>query len=322
MTRGCLFSLAIALAGCGGGSTSAADSGPPATCGAGAHVLVEGDDVVVDLDALPTQAATIDGQPVQAVPFAAIVSDEIVAAWSYDGMLTADETRSLYDWEIAADERPGHVLPPELLAAVWFIPAYGVMSFNDVSHAPSGWVPVAPCRIRALRRFVVQDGDTTATVHLDDLAAQVETITTSQGAEEGVALRAIVDASGLLGSDPPGSRDYVLTPPDVPTGVRFPWSHGHVERLYWGLAARKTLSTDTTGDLEAPGGGATYGGVANAGFSRVKALLSISLEPAPEPGHVATAAGGRQLTDPATCVGCHLENGGVAIPVTCSQCHQ
>jgi hypothetical protein len=316
-----LFVVLALAAGCGGGPV-AADSGPPATCAAGAHVLIESDDVAVDLDALATQPVTVAGVEVLAVPLTSVVSDEIVAAWSYNGMLSGDETRALYDWEIAAGDGPGQVIPSESLPSAWFVPADGAVAFSDAAFAPDGWAPVAPCHVRALRRFIVRGVGTTATVYLDDLAAQVETITTSAGAEEAVSIRAIVDASGMLGQDPPGSRDYMLVPPDVPAGVRFPWAHNHVERLYWGTAARKTLSTDTTGDLDAPGGGPIYGGVANAGFSRVKALLYISLMPAPDPAHVATAAGGRQLTDPASCVGCHLENGSVPIPVTCSQCHQ
>jgi hypothetical protein len=210
------------------------------------------------------------------------------------------------------------VLVPGALELAWFIPAEGVVVLSDATMAPPGWTPVAPCTVRALRRFVVRRDAASATVHLDDLAALVEPIPTSAGDTPAVPLGAVLDASGLLGQDPYASRDYVLIPPDVPAGVRFPWSHKHVESLFWGIDARKTLSTDTTGDL----GSGIYGGVANAGFSKVKALLYIDLVPAPDPAHVATAADGRQLTDPASCVGCHREAGAVAIPVGCSQCHQ
>jgi hypothetical protein len=306
--------LLLAAAGCCGGSTAADAGVPDGACGTTAHVFIEDDDVAVDLTTLPTQSVAIDGRTVEAVPLTSIVSDEIVNAWSYSGMLTADQTRSLYDWQIGSNPP----ITPEQLAGVWYIPAYGDASFNDVSHAPLGWVPVAPCAVRARRRFVVRRDTESATVHLDDLAAQVESISTSTGDTPAVPLAAILDAAGLLGGDPYGAYDYVLIPPDVPSGVRFPWAHQHVENLYWGTTARKTLSTDTTGDL----GGGIYGGVANAGFSKVKGLLTITMVPAPDPAHTATAAGGRQLTDPASCVGCHLENGGVAIPVSCSQCHQ
>ena len=319
-----LLLLTVAGAGCGGGSNSADAGVPDGLCGATAHVVIEGDDVAVDLTALATEPVTIDGRAVQGVALTTIVSDTIVAAWSYGGMLTGDQTRALYDWEVALDDGPGQVIAPEALAAAaaWYVPADGTVAFSDASLAPAGWVPVAPCTVRALRRFVVRRDASSATVHLDDLAAQVESIPTSTGDAPAVALAAIVDAAGLLGQDPRGSRDYVLIPPDVPEGVKFPWAHKHLESLYWGTTARKTISTDTTGDLDGPGGQPIYGGVASAGFSTVKALLYIDMVPDPDPAHVATAAGGRELTDPASCVACHVENGVVRIPVTCSQCHQ
>ena len=60
--------------------------------------------------------------------------------------------------------------------------------------------------------------------------------------------------------------------------------------------------------------------MATQGWSSVKVLLEVALEPAPDPQHTVQGPDGA-YTDPQSCLGCHARRGAVEIPVTCTQCH-
>jgi hypothetical protein len=135
----------------------------------------------------------------------------------------------------------------------------------------------------------------------------------------------VLDAAALLtAGETPASFDYRLVPADMlgdsADAVRFPWGHGHLEKLRWVPSIRRTESLDRTGDLQDATGATPYGGVAASGWSTVKVLLIVALEPSPDPLHTVTSSAGA-YTDPTSCAGCHEEAGRVDIPVTCTQCH-
>ena len=321
------FVLAVAMPGCAGGGGRAgdaagADDHAPPTCGPAISVWIQGDVHAIAFDALPTRAVTVQGRDVLAVALTDVVSDAFVAPYSFDGMLTGDQVRSLYDYELAPAEGAGPVVPPETLSVAWYVPADRTVVFADAKSAPAGGVPAGLCDVRAHRRFVVRRDPAGATVHLEDLAAKAVDIVTPYGTEPGVPLTAIVDAAGVMPPDPATAFDYVLVPPDRPAGVRFPFGHKHFENMYWTEGGRRTRSTDSTGDLLGPDGTPKYGGVASAGWSTVKALLYIDLVARPDPAHEVSAPGVGVYTDPASCMGCHVEEGNLIVPVNCAQCHK
>ena len=303
-----------------------ADATGPVTgegsCDEGLNVWIQTDVYHLSFDGLQTQPKVLAEQMFDAVPMTDILSDAILGRYSFDGFLVPDDVRALYDFELAPVNGDSAQIDSELLESAWYVPATGDVYFDLPAPFPAApLVSDALCHVRALRRFLVARDGTEQTVYLRDLATQTETIDTPDGEGDAVSLTAIVEEAGVLAGDAAGGFDYQLIPSDYPGGVRFPWGHGHLSRLYWWDEGLKTVSTDTAGDLLDDVGTASFGGVADSGWSSVKALLRIELLPSPDPENAAIARGGLELTDPASCNGCHAKRGDVIIPVSCDQCH-
>jgi hypothetical protein len=110
-------------------------------------------------------------------------------------------------------------------------------------------------------------------------------------------------------------NDYLLLASDD-FGTYFPYSHHHLEEMYFRPLENATFVTDENPEMPA------YG----SRFS-VKALLRVELRPIPEAPpslFMDDALGTGWLSNPesaATCNGCHVKRGEVRIPVNCAQCH-
>jgi hypothetical protein len=293
-------------------------------CDQGLNLTIEGQQWFLPLSVLP-HAPNVS----QAIALAELLPASVLQPYSFSGKFTTDQLRKLYDLRLTGSATV--TLSPEATVGSLLLlerRAVSPVSGTDVQQV---------CKVEALRRMLVTRGMSSKPVHIVDLPTQPYT---EKGAQvSAVSLQDIVDASGLLGSDRRTQLDYRLVAideTDRASAVRFPWSHGHGEKLVWVPSAAATRSLDTTGDLKGPAGTAIYTGVAGAGWSKVKHLLEVIVagagwskvkhllevivEAAPDPVHTVQSAKG-SLTDPASCVGCHLEAGKVDIPVTCTQCH-
>lgn len=322
--------IAVLLSNCSGGGGGESDAGlsadvpadvPAVVCTREVEVRVNGEVHPVDIATLATQTVVIGGGEVQAIPLAGMIADDLLAPWSFDGKLSPDRVRMLFDYEVAPAEGSGAFLAPEVLARAWYVPDSGGIAFADAEPGPVDGLPACLRTVSLHRRFVVRREAASATVHLPDVASAAVTIETPAGPESAPPLSAFVETSGILGTDPFDAFDFVLIPPDRPDGVRFPYGHNHFESMHWSEAGQRTRSTDTTGDLEAPDGTKKYGGVASEGWSTVKALLYIDLVPRPDPAATVSVPGLGAYTDPASCLGCHVTGKNLVVPVSCSQCH-
>ncbi len=292
------------------------------SCAEGYNVTIEGETYHVALDALTEKPLDIGGETVGAVPLGDIVSDAILGLFAYDGFLSADQVRVLYDYELAAEDGAAAlVLTPEWLATAASVPGDRSLVFTAAAVDPPETPLSGLCHIRALRRFVVSNGADAVVLHATDLDERRVSIETFEGPTVALPLGEIVAASGLVtGLDALAGHDLRLIPSDLPEGVLFPWGHGHAESLYWRADVRKTVSSDTQGDLLDAAGEASFGGVAKLGWTAMKALREIGLSPAPDPEHT-RVVGDLTLTDPDSCTGCHVKHGELRIPVRCEQCH-
>lgn len=285
-------------------------------CSAGLNVWIQGEVLHVPFDELPAETVELGGASYTATPLDEVVSDAIVGRYSFDGFLTPNDVRRLYLYRVEDEAGGGADVQPENLTATWLVSDSGsVLDATGATLLASGL-----CHVRANRRFVVHNGDAEATVLLSALAEAHETVTAGEADIEAVPVDAIVEASGVRGDAAATSFDYVLAPADYPGGVRLPYGHNHLTALYWWDQGMRTVSLDDVGDLLDGDGAATFGGVAGAGWSSIKALLEIRLETAPDPENTVTAGPG-DYTDPTSCTGCHAKRGDVVIPVSCVQCH-
>jgi hypothetical protein len=309
---------------CGDAAQSRAEiragTGP---CASGLNLFLEGQPSFIPLTVLPRTTVTVGGVEREAIALPELLPAELLEPASQNGRFTSAELRLLYDLRLGDEVSANRVVvTPEAAGTGYLLVEGRGVLLADGSQPLDGL-----CHVEALRRLRVTRVDapapTPVTLHL----AELPTVPFVDGVEERTAITfaAIVDAAAVLGAmETPDVFDYRLVPVDhtgpLEAAVRFPWAHAHLASMLWVPELGRTRSVDTVGDLESPAGGATYGGVAASGWSSVRQLLDVVMEPAPDPAHTATGPDG-PCTDPAWCVGCHREGVAIAIPVACDQCH-
>ncbi|MBN2360982.1 MAG: hypothetical protein JXR83_16115, partial [Deltaproteobacteria bacterium] len=292
--------MAASLAvGCDGQPT-APDAGPAYTeivegsgpCDQGFNLTIEGQPFFLPLAALPRTAVEVGGASREAIALAELLPGAVLDRYGFGGKFTTAELRLLYDCRLAGEDAgaPPVTVSPESMAT-------GFLLVDDRSlylpDAAAGAPEVADvCQVEALRRMIVTravgPGVSSAVVHVAELP-------TEPYLEQGTLTVAIdfadiLAASGLLaGGELLTQFDYRLVAVDYlqrrGEAVLFPWSHGHLESLRWVPSALRTRSLDTSGDLRDDSGSLIRDGVASEGWSSVKHLLEVSLQPAPDPAH-------------------------------------
>jgi len=303
-----------ALAADVGGETKIVEGQGP--CAQGINLSIEGKQFFVPLALLPRATVVVNGKQEEAIPLAELLPAAVLDPLSFDGKFTTAELRLLYDCRLAGEQAGSAevVLAPEAMAT-----GYLLVSGRSVQLKDPGAATVQDvCRVEALRRMLVTRGGETRTVHVGDLPTEPYV---EQGTQTtAVTFDSIVGASGLLaGGETLSQFDYRLVAVDFlgakATAVRFPWGHNHLSKLRWVPSLAKTRSIDTVGNLLKPSSTQTYDGLASQGWSSIKLLVEVIMEPAPDPAHTVTGPDG-PYTDPASCQSCHA-----TIPVSCTQCH-
>jgi hypothetical protein len=329
--------LLLSLAGCGGGGGSspvdgAAPDGPDAAlitkiqegegpCAQGINLSLAGKTYFLPLSVLPRSSVVVDGEKREAIALAELLPASLLEPQSFSGKFSTATLRLLFDLRLSGGGDGGGALTvgaDSIAAAGLLVDDRSIRLSGKPSSGPSG-----VCRVEALRRILVTRGMTTKTVHVEELS---KVIYTEKGTKlDAFTFDAILEASGLVKKDESNADfDYRVVAVDFmkerESAIRFPWGHWHLEALRFVPAIYRTRSVDTTGTLRDGAGKAVYLGVSGAGWSSVKHPLEVILEDAPDPSHAVFWSGYR-LTDPASCEGCHVENGSILIPVPCRQCH-
>ncbi len=297
-------------------------------CAEGFNLKVEGEQFFLPMAEMTPELVTLDGAEVEALPVAALLPDAVLERYGFDGSFSPAQQRVLYDLRLGPEDGPGEVLTAEQAANAW-------LGVDDRSVAYGADLPVGPevagvCQVEALRRMrLVRRGEgdevQTVTLRLEDLPSHE--ITTPHGEQmPAYDFRDMVLASGLLAQgEGPSDFDYSMLASDLldrpEWAVRFPWGHGHLEKLRYVPPLLRTLSLDSEADLQDEGGTTPYGGLqGHGGWSSIKVLYEIELLPSPDPDHTVDGPDG-PYTDPASCSGCHVKRETVEIPVRCEQCH-
>jgi hypothetical protein len=307
----------------GSGPTSPEIQQGQGPCGQGINVSIEDKQYFVPLTLLPRTSVVVDGVQQEAIALTELLPSSVLEPYSFEGKFTTAQLRLLYDCRLAGEQTGTAeiTITPESMETGYLLTAGRSVYLKDA--ATSGPAVQGICRVDALRRMLVTRKGITKGVHIAGLPTEPYL---EQGTQtDAVSFKDVILSSGLLAqSEPLTQFDYRLVPVDFldkrDKAIRFPWGHGHLAKLRWIPSAARTRSLDTTGDLKTPSGVVAHQGVASSGWSSIKLLLEVELEPAPDPSHTVNGPGG-PLTDPATCDGCHKTGSGVVIPVSCVQCH-